>query len=252
MSGYDCFAAFYDALTQNVDHAARSKTYHSLLVQHGMTDGILLDLACGTGSMSVQMASYGYDVIGVDASEAMLAVAQQKAMESGRQILFLHQPMQQLDLYGTVRGTICVLDSLNHLTRKADVEQTIRRVSLFTEPDGLFLFDVNTVYKHRQILADHTFVLETEDVFCVWQNTPCRYDTVSITLDFFEKDGDAYFRSTETFRERAYESDWLRSVLEQNGFSVLDILDQDTMSAPCAESQRLLFVAEKKGTKHHG
>lgn len=252
MSGYGCFAAYYDALTQNVDYARRGAVYREWLLRYGVSDGILLDLACGTGSLTVQLAGYGYDMIGVDASEEMLSVAQQKAAENGNSILFLCQPMQRLDLFGTVRGTVCALDSLNHLTKPSDVERTVERVSLFTEQGGLFLFDVNTVYKHRHILADNTFVLETEDVYCVWQNTPKRDNTVAVTLDFFEKDGDAYFRSTETFCERAYETDWLQSVLRKNDFSVLEIMDHDTMTAPRADTQRLLFVTQKKGSLHHG
>lgn len=247
MSGYGHFAAYYDALMQNADHASRARACRDLLARYGVRDGLLLDLACGTGSIALQMASFGYDVIAVDASEAMLAEAQQKASESGVSVLFLCQRMQDLDLYGTVRGTICTLDSLNHLTRKTDFEETIRRVSLFTEPDGMFIFDVNTPYKHRSVLADNTFVVETEDVFCVWQNTFGRGNTVDITLDFFEKDGKAYYRSTERFRERAYGTEWICSVLQRNGFSVEQITDADAGGAPRPQTQRLLFAAKRKG-----
>ena len=248
MSGYSAFAAYYDLLMQNADYKNRARIFRDLLDQYGVKDGILLDLACGTGTLSLEMDAYGYDVIGVDASEWMLSEAQRKAAQADRQILFLCQMMQQLDLYGTVRSTICALDSLNHLVHKADFEETIRRVSLFTEPDGVFLFDVNTPYKHRHVLADHTFILENDEVYCVWQNEyHASKETVRITLDFFEKDADAYYRSTEVFDERAYEIDYIRSVLMKNDFIVRGIFSEDGDKAVRPDAQRLIFAAQKKG-----
>ena len=248
MSAYDVFAAYYDDLTNDVQYAERAAYLRELLLRFGMREGTLLDLACGTGSMTLEMAGYGYEMIGVDASAEMLCAAQQKAAEAGRDVLFLCQPMQRLDLYGTVRGTICTLDSLNHLTKPDDVRETIRRVSLFTEPDGVFLFDVNTPYKHRQILADNTFVRETGDVFCVWQNEQLGNDTVQITLDFFERDDDVYFRSREQFCERAYDPAWLQSILEENGFSVEGIFQEGTTERPAGDAQRVVFAAIKQGS----
>ncbi len=247
MSAYDVFASYYDALTGDVQYAARAAYLHALLQRYGMRDGMLLDLACGTGSMTLEMAKFGYEMIGVDASAEMLCAAQQKAMENGREILFLCQPMQRLDLYGTVRGAICTLDSLNHLTRPQDVRETIRRVALFMEPDGVFVFDVNTPYKHREVLADNTFVRETGDVFCVWQNEQLGGGTVRITLDFFERDDDVWFRSREQFCERAYEIDWLQSVLEEYGFSVEGIFAENMMEPPQADAQRVVIAAKKQG-----
>ena len=246
MSGYDRFAAYYDALTEDVQYARRAAYLRDLLSRFGVRDGLLLDLACGTGSMTIEMADLGYDMIGVDASEGMLSVAQQKAMESGHSILFLCQRMQDLDLYGTVRGTICTLDSLNHLTDEADLRETIRRVALFTEPGGVFVFDVNTPYKHRDVLADNTFVRETDDVFCVWQSELLQPDTVRITLDFFERDKDIYYRSTEQFCERAYDLRWLQDVLDQYGFEVSAVFDEAAPTAPQADAQRVVIAAIKR------
>ena len=249
MSAYDVFAAYYDALTDDVGYAARAAYLRDLFVRFGVPAGTVLDIACGTGSMTVEMAKLGYDMIGVDMSAEMLCAAQQKAYDAGYDILFLCQPMQMLDLYGTVRGTICTLDSLNHLTNEQDVRETIRLVSMFTEPDGVFLFDVNTPYKHRMILADNTFVREYEDLFCVWQNERISADTTRITLDFFEKDADVYIRSREQFCERAYEIDWLKNVLEENGFSVAGIFAEGTTEAPTQQTQRVVFAAVKQEGK---
>lgn len=251
MSTYDVFAAYYDALTDDVHYAQHADNLRKLLVQFGMDSGTLLDLACGTGSMTLEMAKHGYDMIGVDASAEMLCAAQQKSIDAGYEILFLCQPMQHLDLYGTVRGTICTLDSLNHLTSTEDVRETIRRVSLFTEPNGVFLFDVNTPYKHREILADNTFVRESDNLFCVWQNEYVGDDTVQITLDFFECDeDDVYLRSREQFCERAYEIGWIRDVLEENGFSVEGIYAAGAKDPPSQDTQRVVFAAVKREEKN--
>lgn len=246
MSNYDIFALFYDALTENVEYDKRSAYYQSLLDKYGVPEGILLDLACGTGSMAVRMSKLGYDVIGVDCSASMLSEAQCKAFEAEERVLFLCQKMQELDLYGTINAAICTLDSLNHLCSSQDLEETIRRVSLFTEPGGLFVFDVNTPFKHRNVLADNAFVFETDDVYCVWQNEPMDNDVVQITLDFFEKDGEQYYRSREQFCERAYDLDFLYRILKQNGFTVLDTFDDMTMNPLQSDSQRAVIVARKE------
>lgn len=246
MSGYENFACVYDALTENVNYEKRSAYYCALLQKNGVSDGLLLDLACGTGSMSLYFAQCGYDVIGVDASPAMLAQAQQKAMQAEKNILFLCQPMQKLDLYGTVRGTVCALDSLNHLTHEADLRETIRRVSMFTEPGGVFLFDVNTPYKHREVLGNNTFVYDMPPVYCVWQNELTAQDTVQITLDFFEQDAGVYYRSGEQFCERAYTVQKLTEILEENGFSVEGIFAEMTTQPPQADTQRIVFAAKKE------
>ena len=183
---YSLFASYYDRLTQNVPYSQQAQYLLDVLARHGHQPGLTLDLACGTGSLTLELARRGVDVYGVDASMEMLSEAQQKAAEENLQLLFLCQKMQSLDLFGTVDTVFCTLDSLNHLTREKDVQQTFQKVSLFLNPGGYFVFDVNTEYKHRKILGNQTFVYDMEDVYCVWQNTleekTCR---VSISLDFF-------------------------------------------------------------------
>jgi len=247
MSGYEAFAGYYDRLTDNVDYEKRAAYFYGILREHGGGGGILLDLACGTGSMSVLMAGYGYDVIGVDASGDMLAGAQNKALEQGRGVLFLCQRMQELDLYGTVNAAICTLDSINHLTSVRDVRETFRRVSMFLEPGGVFVFDMNTVYKHRRVLADNAFVYDTGDVYCVWQNQLDEStDTVRITLDFFEEDGGAYDRTTESFAERAYKTEDVVAWLEEAGLSVLDVFGEMTREEPLPDAERIVIAARKQ------
>jgi len=248
MSGYSFFSSVYDTLTENVNYAARADYIADLLADNGIKGGILLDLACGTGTLSVEMSKKGFEVIGVDASADMLSVAMNNAYEAERNILFLCQPMQQLDLYGTINAAICTLDSINHLTDEADVQATFDKVSLFTEPGGIFIFDVNTVFKHREILADNTFVYDMDDVYCVWQNSfDSATDTVQIDLDIFEQvDDGVYERMQESFCERAYPLPLITEMLDKSGFETVAVYDELTREEPKENSERLFIVARKK------
>lgn len=248
MSGYTCFAAYYDALTGNVDYPARAAYLLNLFERYSpRPPQLLLDLACGTGSMACEFARRGIEVIGADDSVEMLTVAREKAMEQGLEVLFLCQSMQELDLYGTVDSAVCTLDSLNHITDPREVKRALSRVSLFLEPGGIFLFDVNTPYKHEQVLGDHSFVYDLEDLYCVWQ---CGYDpatrTVDIDLDFFEEEEDGlYSRMSESFRERAYTREELTGWLHEAGLEVLDVFEEMTMREVREETQRAVYIVEK-------
>ncbi len=244
---YDSFSRFYDLLTDNVEYEKRADYFCRLLSMCGIKDGILLDLGCGTGSMSVKMAQCGFDVIGVDSSIGMLNAAQQKMFECGKHLLLLNQSMQEIDLYGTVDCAICVLDGINHLSGAEDVKKTFEKVSLFMNPGGAFAFDVNTIYKHKNVLADNVFVYEPEGLFCVWQNNYNSSDnSVEISLDFFEEENGAYYRSGESFTEQAYELNEIRLWLEEAGFEVEGIYDDMTTEPVKPESERAVFLARKK------
>lgn len=244
---YDNFSRFYDRLTDNVEYEKRADYFCRLLSLCGIKGGILLDLGCGTGSMSIKMAQKGFDVIGVDSSVGMLNAARQKAFESGEQILLLNQKMQSIDLYGTVDCAICVLDGINHLPCVDDVRKTFERVSLFMNKGGAFIFDVNTVYKHREILADNAFVYEFDDLFCVWQNNYNENDnSVDILLDFFEEENGVYYRSGESFTEQAYDLDLIASLLSETGFELIGVYDDMTTEKAAPDSERAVFSARKK------
>ena len=148
MSGYSQFARYYDSLTKNVDYSRYADYYLELCKRLSHPMGITLDLACGTGSLTLELFRRGVDIYGIDASVSMLSQAREKCMEEGADILFLCQKMQDLDLYGTVDTVICSLDSLNHLPGEAELIKAISKVSFFMNPGGCFLFDMNTLYKH--------------------------------------------------------------------------------------------------------
>lgn len=245
--GYSAFAYFYDALTENISYKDRAAYFDRLIKKHGGKKNLLLDLACGTGSLSEEMSRLGYDVIGVDNSPEMLSEAMDKKIESRLNIQYLCQDMTEIDMFGTIDVTICALDSLNHLQSFEDIERTISRVSLFCEPKGLFIFDVNTPYKHEKILGDNTFVYDTEQVYCVWQNSyaggeECRVD---ISLDFFENEDGVYRRYSEELSEIAPDRAEIEAMLRRNGMTVVGCYEYDTENPPREDSEKLVFVAKK-------
>lgn len=246
MSGYHIFSQFYDNLTFNVDYKKRADYIQSVLSFFKHEPGLMLDLACGTGSLTLELRSRGEDIYGVDGSSDMLSIAMEKAYDKGLDVLFLCQQMENLDLYGTIDTCLCTLDSLNHLTDKDKLQQTFDKVSLFMNPGGVFLFDVNTVYKHRHILGDNTFVYDTDEVFCVWQNSLKENNIINIELDIFEREGKGYRRHTERFKERAYETDELKAMLDKAGFSVLGVYRDMTLEPLGEDSDRAVFAAKKR------
>jgi len=245
MSGYSSFANYYDQLTQNVNYKARAKYFDSLIKLYHPEAELVLDLACGTGSLSIELAALGYNMTAADSSSEMLSVAMPKAAENKADILFLCQSMEHLDLYGTVDAAVCALDSFNHLN-KSQLCKTLKRLNLFIAPNGLLIFDVNTVYKHRHILANNSFIYELDDLFCVWQNNLLAEDTVEISLDFFIwQHNNTYKRESECFREYIHSEEFLQGLLTDNGFEVLDIFAEDSKNSPKPDTQRLVYVARR-------
>lgn len=245
-TGYSVFARYYDSLTANIDYKKRADYFHCIIEKFRKTEGkILLDLACGTGSIAEEMAKIGYDVVGVDYSDEMLGIALDKKFDSGLNIQYLCQDMRKLDLYGSVDITVCALDSINHLNSLKDIKKVFQNVALFSEPDGLFIFDINTIYKHRNVLANNTFTYETDKVFCVWENTLLpETDEVKMNLEFFElEENGLYSRSSDSFSEKAYSEESIEMLLNECGFEVLGKFGDDTLFPPACDSQRIVYAA---------
>lgn len=247
-NSYRKFAEYYDILTENVDYKSRMDEINSLFQKYSdnTDEKILLDLACGTGSMSEEAEKLGYDVIGVDCSEEMLFEAVNKKYEKALDVQYVKQDMRKLDLYGGVDITICILDSLNHLSGFEDVKKVFERVFMFTNEGGLFIFDMNTPYKHRNVLADNAFIFETEDVFVAWENEFSEKDCkVDITLNFFEKTHNNYKRYTENFSELAYEKEAIIKACEEVGFKLMETIpkyEQESDEQP----ERIVYVLKKE------
>ena len=240
---YNSFASVYDELTKNVDYKARAEYISGILKKYNITDGLLLDLACGTGSLSIELSKLGFEVIGTDASYDMLSEAQNKAAESGENIMFLCQRMEETDLYGSVRAIVCALDSINHVTDYDLVKKTFKNLINFLDTDGIIIFDANTVYKHQKVLSNNIFIYDEKNVFCVWRNTLLEDEkTVNINLDFFVKNGEDYLRLGESFKEKAYTDEELTIAVEDAGFKVLSRFSESTFDVPTDETERVTYI----------
>lgn len=244
---YSSFAGVYDALTLNVDYKKRAEYIASILKDFNITDGLLLDLACGTGSLSVEFSKMGYEVIATDASPEMLMEAQNKAYDEEQSIMFLCQRMEETDLYGTVRAIVCALDSINHLESLDDLRKTFSTLKNFIDDGGIMIFDVNTIYKHQSVLGNNTFIYDEKNVYCVWQNRLLKDNrTVNINLDFFVKDGDVYQRFNENFCETAFSDEEITAVAEEKGFRVVKRYSDLSCGGPKEDTERVYYVVRRE------
>ena len=247
MSNYNNFSPFYDLLTYDVNYKKRAEYIMNIFKEKDRCPSLLLDFACGTGNFSCLLAKMGIDVIGVDMSEGMLSLAQEKNRNLKKPVLYLCQKGSELDLFGTVDGAISCLDSLNHITDYSELKETFKKISLFLEPERLFIFDMNTVYKHKEILGNSSYKKKRAGVECFWQNR-LEEDglTVEITLELTYKTG--LFKKqtvTEVIRERAYTEDEIKEALNEAGLLLIEVYGENTFSAPTARSQRNIYVARK-------
>lgn len=245
MSSYEALAGCYDALTEDVDYARRADFLEKLMRRSRIPVHTVLDLACGTGSMTYLLAQRGYELIGADGSEDMLSAAREKCANlTGEPPVFLHQEMPKLDLYGTVEAAVCCLDSLNYLTSPRDVQKTLFRLRLFVEPGGILIFDVNTPDKLRG-LDGQVFLDEREDVYCVWRTEYEKRSRIcSYWMDIFTRRPDGgWSRSGEEHRQRGYTVDELRMWLMDAGFTRVRAYGDCRMAGPREKEQRIYFSA---------
>lgn len=247
---YNEFAYFYDEFNSAADYDALFRYVTQELKAHGVPDGILADLGCGTGDLTLMLVQAGYDVIGIDRSEEMLSVLREKADElglSGR-LLLLRQDLLALDLYGTIRAAVSTFDTFSHIGPLDRFEQAIRNAAYFMEEAGVFVFDLNTPYKHRSILAGQTFDIEAEDAVCHWSN---HYDETSgrveITIDIDYLDTGEHFR--EQFCEYSYPLDTVQALLGKYGFTVAKVADGEDFGPVRPDSPRWIITAVKQYTQ---
>ncbi len=245
MSAYGPLAGVYDALTEDVSYARRADYLEKLFSRSKIPVHTVLDLACGTGTMTAILAERGYEMIAVDGSPDMLAQAQEKAADiSGERPMFLCQLMPELDLYGTVDAAICCLDSLNYLTSPRDVQRTFQRLHLFVAPGGVLVFDINSVAK-LQALDGQVFLDETDDVYCVWRTAYEKRSRIcTYGMDIFTRREDGTWRrDLEEHRQRAYTVEQLKGWLLEAGFTHVKTYGDCRMSAPRENEQRIYFTA---------
>ena len=242
---YEEFAYWYDDLNQAADFDGLVEQLHAQLCLQGVPSGIIADLGCGTGEVSLRLAKLGYDMIGIDRSPDMLSILREKAEEENAQnILLLNQDLTQLDLYGTIHGAVSTFDTFNHLS-PADVEIALQKVHLFMEPGGVLLFDANTPYKHTDVLANNTFEFNDpeEDFCCRWENRylPDKQATeIKITA---RQEQEVLFE--ELFLEYNYTMDFWQTTLKNIGFTIVAVQDGENFAPLTPTSQRYLFTAVK-------
>ena len=191
MEAYTGFAEVYDVFQDNVPYEEWCAYVTGLLAEYGVSGGLILDMGCGTGSLTELLAKAGYDMIGIDNSGEMLQIAMNKSRDSGLDILYLQQDMREFELYGTVRAVVSICDSMNYIMEYGDLVQVFRLVNNYLDPKGVFIFDLNTEYKYREMLADYTFAEDREESSFIWNNFYDEEDKVNeYDLTLFVKEGE--------------------------------------------------------------
>ena len=247
MSSYEALAGHYDELTEDVAYTRRADFVEKLMGRSRVPVKTVLDLACGTGTMTAIFTRRGYELVSVDSSADMLALAREKtAGIPGEPPVFLQQDMPRLDLYGTVEAAICCLDSLNYLTRPSDLRRTLGRLRLFIQPGGVLIFDVNTPYK-LQNLDGQVFLDEREDVYCVWRTEYNRRSRIcTYYMDLFSQEkGELWRRDFEYHRQRAYSVEELEGYLREAGFTRIRTFGDCRMRPPRENEERIYFCANR-------
>ena len=245
MDAYTSFASVYDLFMDNVPYEEWCAFLCKILAQHGITDGPVLDLGCGTGKMTRLMSEQGYDMTGIDNAAEMLQIA---AMEPGEvPILYLLQDMQDLELDGCVRAVYSVCDCVNYVLEEEELQQAFSRVHEYLEEDGAFIFDVNTSYKYTKLLAENTFAESRDEGSFIWDNYYDEEERINeYDLTLFIPEGDElYRRYTETHYQRNYETETLLKLLKNAGFTDICVYDDYTDAPLCETSERAVFVAKK-------
>ena len=250
MSAYEALAGSYDDLTYDIPYNSILRFWETLLRRYRVRPQSVLDLACGTGSLSVLLAQKGYRVLGADISEQMLCQAERKAEKlAENKPFFICQPMQRLRLPEPVDAVLCCLDSVNYLRKPADCRKTFRRVYDALTPGGLFVFDVNTPFKLRS-LDSQVFLDEREDAYCVWRaEFRERANSLFYGVDLFTRAGDVWERSFEEHVEYAYTAEELTAYLQEAGFGSIGVFADRRLRSPAPEELRIYLAAKKEQTK---
>lgn len=250
METYAEFAKVYDTFMDNVPYEEWALRLRELLEEQGITRGLVLDLGCGTGSMTERLAGLGYDMIGVDNAPEMLELAMKKKEESGNDILYLMQDMRTFELYGTVRAVVSVCDSVNYILEEDELLEVFRLVNNYLDPEGIFIFDFNTEYKYREILGDQTIAEDREDCSFIWENyydEEEKLNAYEITLFIREGRENLYRKYQEEHVQKAYTLETMKSLLEKSGLEYAAAYDAFTNDPPDDASERICVVARERG-----
>jgi len=249
MAIYIDFAYIYDRLMADINYCEWADYIEEIFKKNNLNPKLIADLGCGTGSFCLEMAKRGYDMVGIDISTEMLSCAISKLESSGierERVLFLAQDMANFELYGTVDAIVSLMDSVNYITDKSDLMRMFRLVKNYLNPGGLFIFDINSVYKFEEILNNNVFYSIDEDITYIWENNYSREDKLcEFDLTFFVKKGDCYKRFEEVHYERAYSIEEISEIIKGIELELSAVYDGLSFQSPSKESERLFFVCKK-------
>lgn len=249
MEAYTGFALVYDTFMDNIPYEEWGKYLEELLHEYGVTGGIMLDIGCGTGTLTELMAKKGYDMIGIDYSEEMLDLALEKKEHSGEDILYLHQDMREFELYGTVNAAISICDSINYITEDDELQKVFQLVNNYLDPKGIFIFDFNTVYKYKEVLGESTIAENREECSFIWDNYYYEDEQMNeYELSLFLKEEDGRYRKfEETHYQKAYDLCDIKRLVTKSGLEYVTAYDAFTKNAPHEKSERIYVVAREAG-----
>lgn len=244
---YGGFASVYDIFMDNIPYDEWFQYVKGLLERQNITEGLVAELACGTGEMTWRLAEAGYSMIGIDFSEDMLAIAREKC---DSEVLLLHQDMRELDLYGSVSAIVCVCDGMNYICEEADLQKVFEKAYTFLEDGGVFLFDMKTDYFYREVLGNRTITDNRENASYIWENEYHEEEQLNEYLltvyELVDDEQDLFVRTDELHHQRAYTPEVVKRLLEKQGFSKVEVFEACTQNAPSTESERVYYVAHKE------
>lgn len=264
MNAYHAFALVYDRMMEEIPYEEWCNFVTDQLKKFGIEDGLMLELGCGTGTLTEMFDAKGFDMIGVDNSEEMLAEAVEKREQSGRSILYLNQDMREFELYGTVNAIVSVCDSVNYITEPEELQEVFRLVNNYLDPKGVFIFDFNTVHKYRDVMGDTVIAEDRGECSFIWDNyyyEEERINEYELTLFIQEEseqeeelgaedeiqDGALYRRYHETHYQRGYTVEEMKQLIEAAGLEYVAAYDAFSHKAPDQESERVYIVAREAG-----
>lgn len=249
MEAYTGFADVYDMFMDNIPYEEWCEYLSGLLKEYQVSDGLVLDLGCGTGTLTRLLSDRGYDMIGVDLSGEMLELAMEKEAEEPKGILYLMQDMREFELYGTVRAIVSICDSMNYILDEEDFVQVLKLANNYLDPGGVFIFDLNTIYKYRDTMGETTIAENRDEGSFIWENYYDEEEMINeydLTLFIREDDG-RFCKYEETHYQRAYDLALVKEMIEEAGMEFVACYDAFTKNAPKADSERVYVIAREKG-----
>lgn len=246
---YTGFASVYDIFMDDIPYKAWAEDMRDILKEYNITGGIVAELGCGTGNLTQELAGLGYDMIGIDSSYDMLDIAMSKREEKGLDILYLCQDIRSFELYGTCAAIVSRCDTFNYLLEYEDLVNSLKLVNNYLDPKGLFIFDLNSMYKYKQILADNTIAENRENESFIWENyydEETNLNSYELSV-FVREEDDRYIKYEEQHIQRAYSLYEIKDAIKEAGLELLSVSDADTKKEADEFTQRYLIVARESG-----